>query len=833
VAQLTDVQDIALSLRGCMKAVFPPVLAELIGEALKDDPDFKTMARIIGMDPALAATTLSLVNAPFYGLTMEVVDLERAAVVLGNKEILKLALSVSFHHRLNDRLRGRGKELFDNWSLVIWSASASQLLAERLCPELSNQAYLCTLLKDISLLTLCSVKPEIIPGYPSEETLLCLRPGQLEQEHTAWGMDHCWLSVEMLKEWDFPLALCPAIAHHHDFHTLEGHDALTQTVILATKWAEVEHQARTNPGLLIQFKSLLGMILGVGGEELSRLRSICIEQYKAFSGTFLASNGQFESQVRINEIPLDDLQYLYLMSLDLQNAGGGLNSVAEIMARHLKLSFAVSEWELALLNPLMKGWVHFSFKDGSIVSTRSEVDSLADIPWAIEGASFKLAASGKTIGKIMVPHRGMGQETRQGMGIYVQLISQSFEHYLRNHAVIERKALTLDLLPLGVARLDTWGAILDANEKMLSFLDSPKNPVGRAFWSVLGMTKGLAEDSEWQRFLQDPGVSSYTRVICPLGPESGMKNVCFYISAHRSEDKEGGVLVMVEDITEITDLQSEAIKQREYLENLLRSMQDIVLTVDSEGQISFSSSPDSGQLVGRNFFEITSPLGTFTEAWGPSVLRQNVPPHQISLNPGNGELKPLEIVITPLKSFENSYMIVGRDLSTIIRLEEKIKRQAVFDHLTNVFNRHQFQIFLSREVERSQRDGTMLGVIFFDIDRLKEVNDQYGHAAGDALLKEIGRLLQKGFRRGMDYPCRFGGDEFVILLTGLTSPQILEALGERLLLAARAKFKNMAGLSLGLAIHKEGEAGEEFVRRADHACYQAKVSGGNRIVWSR
>jgi hypothetical protein len=444
----------------------------------------------------------------------------------------------------------------------------------------------------------------------------------------------------MLKEWDFPLALCPAIAHHHDFHTLERHDAFTQTIILATKWAEVEHQARTNPGLLIQFKSLLGMILGIGGEELSRLRSICIEQYKAFSGTFLASNGQFESQVRINEIPLDDLQYLYLMSLDLQNAGGGLNSVAEIMARHLKLSFAVSEWELALLNPLMKGWVHFSFKDGSIVSTRSEVDSLADIPWTIEGASFKLAASGKTIGKIMVPQRGMGQETRQGMGIYVQLISQSFEHYLRNHAVIERKALTLDLLPLGVARLDSWGSILDANGKMLSFLDSPGKSGRKGILVRPRKDQGACRGQRVAEIPPGPGRFVLHPGDLPARPRIRDEE-CLLLYQRPQERRQGrrgaghGRGHHRDHRPAVGGHQAAGVSRKP-------------AQVDAghrpycgrEGQISFSSSPDSGQLIGRNFFEITSPLGTFTEAWGPSVLRQNALPTRSAWIRATGNSSP-------------------------------------------------------------------------------------------------------------------------------------------------------------------------------------------------
>jgi diguanylate cyclase (GGDEF)-like protein len=189
-------------------------------------------------------------------------------------------------------------------------------------------------------------------------------------------------------------------------------------------------------------------------------------------------------------------------------------------------------------------------------------------------------------------------------------------------------------------------------------------------------------------------------------------------------------------------------------------------------------------------------------------------------------------VITPLRSFNNSFMIVGRDLSTILRLEEKIRRQAIYDHLTGVFNRHQFQVFLTREVDRSSREGTMLGVIFFDVDRLKDVNDRMGHAAGDELLRELGHLLQKVFRKGMDFPCRYGGDEFIVLLTGLNSPEILVNLADRLLEKVKLKFDGKVGLSIGLAILEKGEDSEPFVGRADDACYQAKVNGGNRYVWA-
>jgi diguanylate cyclase (GGDEF)-like protein len=814
-----------------MKANFPPVLVKLIGEGLKDDPDFKVMARIIGMDPALTTTTLSLVNSPYYGLNTEVSDLERAAVVLGNKELLRLAFSVSFHGKLKDQLDLCRQNTLDNWSLVIWSASASQLLATRLCPEQANQAYLCALIKDISLLMLCSAHPEALPELPDNQLLLCLYPGQLDKEKAAWGMDHCQLSVDLLREWDIPISLCSAIAHHHDFHALDQYDDLTRTVILATRWAEVEHQARDNPGALVQFKSLLGRILSMGDEELNQLRNRCIEQYKVFHRTLTSSENQLHPEVRVTDMPLDELQSLFLMSLDLQNAAGGLTTVAEFMALHLKLWFSISEWELVLVHPDFREWSSFSFLNGRIATSRSGDESLLSQPRREKGLVLPLVFAKHRLGRMHIPENGVEPETRTRLSVYARLISQSYDHYLRSQAVMELKARTLDTLPLGVARLDDHETILDANGMMLSFLDHKGEVVGKAFWEVLSDAKGVAAEHEWERFIRNEDQKRYNRVFCPLGPDAGLESGCFYISAHKNDDPRG-VLVLVEDISEITDLQFEAVKQREYLENLLRSMQDLVLTLDEQGVITFSSSPAAAQLMGRNFFEISRPMGLFMEEWGPRVLKASEGPVQIILNLSKKESKPLEIVITPLRSFHNSFMIVGRDLSTILRLEEKIRRQAIYDHLTGVFNRHQFQVFLTREVDRSSREGTMLGVIFFDVDRLKDVNDRLGHAAGDELLRELGHLLQKVFRKGMDFPCRYGGDEFIVLLTGLTSPEILVNLADRLLEKVKLKFDGKVGLSIGLAILEKGEDSEAFVGRADDACYQAKVNGGNRYVWA-
>jgi diguanylate cyclase (GGDEF)-like protein len=178
---------------------------------------------------------------------------------------------------------------------------------------------------------------------------------------------------------------------------------------------------------------------------------------------------------------------------------------------------------------------------------------------------------------------------------------------------------------------------------------------------------------------------------------------------------------------------------------------------------------------------------------------------------------------------------VGRILAMALRncrLFKEVQSQAHTDALTGLGNHRAFQNMLRAEMHRAERYERPLGLVMLDVDSFKELNDRYGHQAGDAALKELGRTLLASLRRE-DYAARYGGDEIAIILPE-TRPRGGIMAVQRLMAAVRGREFAFEGkrmplsVSVGLAAFKAGMTPEQFVGAADEALYRAKQAGRDR-----
>ncbi|BAZ20472.1 diguanylate cyclase with PAS/PAC and GAF sensors [Kalymmatonema gypsitolerans NIES-4073] len=171
-----------------------------------------------------------------------------------------------------------------------------------------------------------------------------------------------------------------------------------------------------------------------------------------------------------------------------------------------------------------------------------------------------------------------------------------------------------------------------------------------------------------------------------------------------------------------------------------------------------------------------------------------------------------------------------------LKLRETLKNQSIRDPLTGLFNRRYMEESLEREIRRAERKEQPLGVIMLDVDHFKRFNDIHGHEAGDIVLRELGEFL-KSMIRGSDIACRYGGEEFIVLLpeaplkiTELRADQMRSGT-KHLNLQYRRESLGAISLSLGVASYPQhGNTAETVIRAADAALYQAKTQGRDRVV---
>jgi diguanylate cyclase (GGDEF)-like protein len=173
------------------------------------------------------------------------------------------------------------------------------------------------------------------------------------------------------------------------------------------------------------------------------------------------------------------------------------------------------------------------------------------------------------------------------------------------------------------------------------------------------------------------------------------------------------------------------------------------------------------------------------------------------------------------------------------RLKQELHHLAIRDPLTGLYNRRYMEESLVREIHRARRKNSSLGILMLDIDHFKRFNDTHGHESGDLLLKMLGNFLRTSIRSD-DIPCRYGGEEFTLILPEITLENAClraEAIRQgaaQLRVDYQGVLLEQATVSIGIALFpQDGATWEALLRRADKALYQAKERGRNRVMTSR
>ena len=228
------------------------------------------------------------------------------------------------------------------------------------------------------------------------------------------------------------------------------------------------------------------------------------------------------------------------------------------------------------------------------------------------------------------------------------------------------------------------------------------------------------------------------------------------------------------------------------------------------------SAPESFRLFRESASRMSIPLISFGQTLGVLTL------HSSTINAfRESELQSLESVADICaNSIQNAHYV------------ERVKQLAYLDGLTGIFNRRFFELRIMEEVERARRYGTAMAVIMADIDQFKRLNDEFGHLLGDEVLRQVSSIFHQQVRK-TDVVCRYGGEEFALLLTQTNVDQAFAVADKLRKLIEKWQFPGVPRaitISAGVAAFPlHGKNRDELVRAADSGLYLAKQSGRNRV----
>ncbi len=328
------------------------------------------------------------------------------------------------------------------------------------------------------------------------------------------------------------------------------------------------------------------------------------------------------------------------------------------------------------------------------------------------------------------------------------------------------------------------------------------------------------------------------------------------VSISRVIDREGRgkwCVAMISDIDAQKRAEEALRESEERLRFITENAHDIVWQIDSDHRFTYVNGADERlrgfsreEVLGQRFNESLTPVG---QAVFENALAISNPDtkagaafgamrFEVEMRCKNGGTFWAEINATPIHASDGSvvgYIGVTRDTTQHRKAREILREQSIRDPLTDLFNRRFLDESLDRELARARRDGVPLALLMIDIDHFKRLNDTYGHPAGDEVIRRLGNLLRCGARGG-DLPCRYGGEEFLLVLPNMTAEtaagraeQWRAAFASERVRVGESVIQSTA--SIGVAIFPwHGDCRATLIHAADEALYAAKRGGRNRVV---
>ncbi|WP_231369388.1 diguanylate cyclase domain-containing protein [Thioalkalivibrio sp. AKL19] len=273
---------------------------------------------------------------------------------------------------------------------------------------------------------------------------------------------------------------------------------------------------------------------------------------------------------------------------------------------------------------------------------------------------------------------------------------------------------------------------------------------------------------------------------------------------------------------------------------ILFASPDPIYVLDPAGRVVYANkataelfSLDPQAIIGKSAFDLGFTFASeFQRNVEQVITGQSIHRGKLDHSFASGQGNKFEYVLAPVLDEHGeteAVVCILRDITQQVIAEEKIWYHAHHDHLTGLPNRRLFVDRLEQEVSHAKRSNLMLGVLFMDLDGFKEVNDSFGHEAGDRLLSEVAVRITSCLRKE-DIVSRLGGDEFTVIVTGAAQCNDVERIAQTIIQTLEAPFRIgpdpvRISVSIGVSFYPaDASFPSALLEAADEAMYMAKKS---------